>query len=149
MIENWVGSSESLRTTVIMGFAFPTDQHRARCLEWCHRHRTWTIKDHRLLFTGESRFCLWRNDSCRRDASGTHWQPLDSGKLRHYVVDPFVLPFLRGATNSVFQQHSVRPHVARLTLNSLIEFDILLWQINSPDLNLIEYLSSLIGRGMN
>lgn len=43
-----------------------TALHRARRLAQCHRHRTWTIQWHRVLFTDESRFCLWRNDGRRR-----------------------------------------------------------------------------------
>ncbi|GFV57466.1 hypothetical protein TNCV_1609111 [Trichonephila clavipes] len=35
-----------------------TTQHRARRLAWCHRHRTWIIKWHRVLFTDQSCFCL-------------------------------------------------------------------------------------------
>ncbi|GFX69393.1 hypothetical protein TNCV_1547241 [Trichonephila clavipes] len=42
-----------------------TTKHKERCLVWCHRHCTGTIEWHRVLFTEESRFCLWRNDGCR------------------------------------------------------------------------------------
>ncbi|GFV27274.1 hypothetical protein TNCV_3047831 [Trichonephila clavipes] len=37
-------------------------QHRVRHLAWCHSLRTLIIDWHRILFTNESHFCLWRND---------------------------------------------------------------------------------------
>ncbi|XP_071035430.1 uncharacterized protein [Parasteatoda tepidariorum] len=53
-----------------------TALHRARRLAWCHRHRTWTIQWHRVLFTDKSRFCLWRNDGYGGDPENATNQPI-------------------------------------------------------------------------
>ncbi|GFV96431.1 hypothetical protein TNCV_2943641, partial [Trichonephila clavipes] len=35
-------------------------------MSWCHHHRTWTIERHQVLFTDESRLCLWRHGGHRQ-----------------------------------------------------------------------------------
>lgn len=43
-----------------------TAQHRARRLEWCTDRLNWDQEWHQVVFSDESRFCLWSHDGRRR-----------------------------------------------------------------------------------
>ncbi|GFX90498.1 uncharacterized protein TNCV_4335021 [Trichonephila clavipes] len=103
MIENWVASIESLRSTGlqhqdgrIRGWRNPGKRTIAVCI--CHRH------------TGLSPgVMLW-------DAIGsTSWSslvriegPLNSARYIFGVLRPMALPFIRALRNSMFQQNNAR-----------------------------------------
>ncbi|KFM63879.1 Transposable element Tcb1 transposase, partial [Stegodyphus mimosarum] len=65
------------------------------------------------------------------------------------ILEPFVLPWLQGPPNTVFQQDNAKPHVGRRTLNSLTGLGILPWPAASPDQNPIEHLWDVIERDIN
>ncbi|GFY06577.1 hypothetical protein TNCV_3524331 [Trichonephila clavipes] len=72
-----------------------TSLNRARHMEWCHRHGTWTIKWHRVSYTDDSRFSQWRNDGRRRV-----WRTLRTNS------------FLQASNRSYTEHHSLRWHNA-------------------------------------
>ena len=43
-----------------------TPRHRASRLEWCRERVNWRQEWQQIVFTDESRFCLWANDGRRR-----------------------------------------------------------------------------------
>lgn len=43
-----------------------TPEHRARRLEWCNDRRNWVQEWHHVVFSDESRFCLWVHDGRKR-----------------------------------------------------------------------------------
>lgn len=69
-----IGSSVSLSTVYrrIQGFGLHsyrptrclplTAAHKRARLEWCRVRRNWTEEWDQIIFSDESRFCLWRND---------------------------------------------------------------------------------------
>lgn len=54
----------------------------------------------------------------------------------HEIVEPRFLPYLETTENPIFQQDNSRPHVARVTLDSMDQHDInqILGPPRSPDL---------------
>lgn len=59
-----------------------TTRHRAARLAWCRRYRHWRNEWHRVLFSDESRFCLWRNDG-----RGHVWRLPGERYLPAHIVD--------------------------------------------------------------
>ncbi|GFV61007.1 hypothetical protein TNCV_3845861 [Trichonephila clavipes] len=53
-----------------------TVQHRVRRLARGHRHHTWTIEWHRVLFTDEYLFYLWKNEGCGDEQENARNQPI-------------------------------------------------------------------------
>ncbi|GFW80938.1 transposable element Tc1 transposase [Trichonephila clavipes] len=110
----------------------------------------------------KSRFSLWDHDGrirVRRSA-GERCLPecviernggLTPGVMVWYVrevLQPEVIPFLRGIPGAIFQQDNARPHVAKTVRDfcSAQHMQLLPWPAYSPDMSPIEHVWDLVGR---
>lgn len=64
------------------------------------------------------------------------------------VVEPHLLPYLRGHLEPIFKQDNARPHIARVALDFFEESQVTLlpWPPRSPDLSPIEHVWDMMGR---
>lgn len=69
-----------------------TPRHRTRRLEWCNERVNWVQEWHNVVFSDESRFCLWAHDGRRRvrRLRGER-RNLDLALQRHTALTPGVM----------------------------------------------------------
>jgi hypothetical protein len=141
-------------------------------LEWCRLREHWVDEWHQIIFSDESRFCLWQSDGRLRVRRPSHsgltpgvmvWGTIQFGsrsplvfiqgsrnaaRYINEVLEPVLLPYLQRHRNSVFQQDNARPHFARVTQRVFNDnnVNLLPWPAKSPDLSPIEHVWNKIGR---
>ncbi|GFW80954.1 transposable element Tcb2 transposase [Trichonephila clavipes] len=73
---------------------------------------------------------------------------LNSNRYVREVLQPEVIPFLRGIPGAIFQQDNARPHVAKTVRDfcSAQHMQLLPWPAYSPDMSPIEHVWDLVGR---
>ncbi|GFU42645.1 transposable element Tcb1 transposase [Trichonephila clavipes] len=64
------------------------------------------------------------------------------------VLEPVVLPHIRGLATAIFQQNNARPHIARIVQRFFVnhQIELLLWPAHSPDLSPIENMLFMVGQ---
>ncbi|GFT93827.1 transposable element Tcb1 transposase [Trichonephila clavipes] len=73
---------------------------------------------------------------------------LNSQRYISEVLEPVVLPYLRGLTTAIFQQDNARPHVARIVQRFFgnHQIELLPWSARSPDFSPIENMWTMVAQ---
>ncbi|GFU89857.1 transposable element Tcb1 transposase [Trichonephila clavipes] len=126
----------------------PLTQNRRRLRrQWCDERRMWAAEWNEVVFTDESRICLQHHDGRIRDwrhrgermLSTVLWSCTGQRYISE-VLEPVVLPYLKGLATAIVQQDNARPHVARIVQRFFIyhQIELLPWPARSPDLSPME-----------
>ncbi|GFS95197.1 transposable element Tcb1 transposase [Trichonephila clavipes] len=92
--------------------------HRRLRHQWCDERRMWVVEWNEVVFTDEPRLCLQHHDGRIRVCT------LNSQRYISKVLEPVVLPYLRGLATVIFQQDNARPHVARIVQRFFVNHQI-------------------------
>ncbi|GFT46571.1 transposable element Tcb1 transposase [Trichonephila clavipes] len=74
---------------------------------------------------------------------------LNYQRYKSEVLEPVVLPYLKGLTTAIFQQDYARPHVARIFQSPISvnhQIELLPWLARSPDLSPLENMWSMVAQ---
>ncbi|GFW59990.1 transposable element Tcb1 transposase [Trichonephila clavipes] len=140
-------------------FGLPLTQNHS-CLrrQWCDERRMWAAECNEVVFTEESRICLQHHNGRIRVWRHRGERMLNSCVMHHWfctgqryiseVLEPVVLPYLRGLATAIFQQDNARPHVARIVQRFFVnhQIELLPWLALSPDLSPTENMWSMVAQ---
>ncbi|GFX97350.1 transposable element Tcb1 transposase [Trichonephila clavipes] len=139
----------------LLGLPLMQNNRRLRH-QWCDERRMWVAEWNEVVFTDESRICLQHHDGQIRVWRHRGERMLNSCVMHRHtgpalgimVLEPVVLPCLRGLATAIFQQDTARPHVARIVQRFFVyhQIELLPWSARSPDPSPIENMWSMVAQ---
>ncbi|GFW67602.1 transposable element Tcb1 transposase [Trichonephila clavipes] len=124
--------------------------------KWCDERRMWAAEWNEVGFTDESCICLQHHDGRIQGGIEYHSRPpivriagtLNSQRYISEVLEPVVLPYLKGLATAIFQQDNAQPQVARIVQRFFVnhQIELLPWPARFPDLSPIENMWSMVAQ---